>query len=903
VIGSRLGPYQITAKLGEGGMGEVYRATDTKLDRQVAIKVLPAAFIEDKERLARFEREAKLLAQLHHPNIASIFGLEESDGTRALVMELVEGPTLAERLEQGPLPFNESLSVSLQIAHALEEAHEKGIVHRDLKPQNIKASIEGKVKVLDFGLAKAMDPMGAASGGPGSASQLAVSPTLTLGATQMGMILGTAAYMAPEQAKGLAVDKRADIWAFGVVLYEMLTGRRLFDAPTVPETLAHVLTREPDLGTLPASTPRAMVRLLRRCLERNPKNRMRDVGDARMVIEEIAAGGEASETAAASATAATPRWRSALPWILAAAASLAAAATFVASQRRAEAPARAIRASILPPAGLRFSTSPTAPSPLALSPDGRFLAFSARQGEGADLLWIQELESGSVRSLDGTEGASQPFWSADGKSLGFFADRTLKRVDSRGGPVITLASAADPRGGSWSADGTILFSPLFESPILRVSADGGETKAVSVLDETVNESTHRYPFFLPDGRHFLYLARRAGAGAGESPVVYAGSIDAPGRKAILNVASNVLYASGHLLYVRQGVLVAQRFDADRLHLVGDAVPIAADVRMNERYSRAAFTVSTTGLLAYQTGKLNVRNVLLRMDRAGREIATVGEPGELYDDGRPTLSPDGRRAAISILNEQGISSIWIVNTETGVRSRFTLDGTDHASGVWSPDGSRLAFDVEGASERRIVAKAIDGSGVEEEWVSRQVRSLEPSSVSPDGRALLFEEETALGSRNDLWVLPLDGSGRASPLARTAANEQHGQFSPNGRFVAYVSDESGRDEVYVASYPPPGDRWQVSQGSGREPRWSRTGRELFFFDRENWLRVATVDTTGARFEVLSTEKLFQVASRGSNYNFRYDVFPDGREFLVGTPADEALESPFTLVTDWPRRVEER
>jgi Tol biopolymer transport system component len=546
--------------------------------------------------------------------------------------------------------------------------------------------------------------------------------------------------------------------------------------------------------------------------------------------------------------------------------------------------------------------APIAASPLALSPDGTRLAYCAHVGLGADVLWIRNLESGESRSLEGTEGAGQPFWSPDGRSLGFFADRSLKRVDAQGGPVVTLASARDPRGGTWNSTGAILFVPDFMSPVSRVSAEGGPAAPVTTLDKAAGEATHRYPTFLPDGKHFLYLARRSGAGSGEEPIVWTGSLDGRERKAVLKVASNVAYANGHLLYVRQGILVAQRFDPAGLVTRGEAVPLASDVRMDERFSRGSFTVSDNGVLAYETGKLLRRDVLRRVDRAGRVLQTLGEPATFNDAGNPTISPDGSRAVLAILGDRGISDIWLVNTRTGVRSRFTLDDEDHTGATWTPDGAGLALDGFAQDGSKLLLKAADGSGAVEQLTVVASNWVSACSFSPKGRLLLFAQ-VSLKTASDVFILPLDGDRRPTPFVATAAQEDDAQFSPNGRFVAYNSDATGRDEVYVAAFPQPGGKWQVSQKGGREPRWSRDGKELFFFDRDNRLQAAEVDTSGLRFEVRAIQPLFQTPSRGPVFNWRYDVFPDGKTFLVGAPVDEAAASPITLVTEWPRRLREK
>ena len=868
-------------------MGEVYKAHDTRLGREVAIKVLPSHLSRDPALRQRFEREARAIAALSHPNICAIHDVGTQDGIDYLVMELLEGQTLADRLDRGALPADQAFKFGVEIADALDRAHRAGIVHRDLKPGNIMLTRSG-VKLLDFGLAKFAaieDPASDPSAPP--ARSPARKPL-----TEKGAIMGTFEYMAPEQLKGKNADARTDIFAFGCVLYEMVTGKEAFAHASQASLISAVLKDEPKpVPDLDPLAPPAFERLVKTCLANDPEERWQNARDVRNELAWIAQGGPA-------VLGSRRRQRERAAWLVAGAALVVALIAAATAMRRAPAP-RPVKAAILPPQGAGFSSNSTAPNLLALSPDGARLAYCAHSGMGADRLWIQTLDSGEARPLEGTEGASQPFWSPDGRSLGFFAHRKLKRVGAEGGPVLTLATAIDPRGGAWNATGTILFAPNHASAVFRVPAEGGAATAVTRLDRAGGETTHRYPEFLPDGRHFLYLARGAGAGAGKEPVVYAGSIDGPDRKPVMKVASNVAYASGHVLFMRQGILVAQPFDLGKLATRGEPVSIAANARMDERYSRGTFSVSANGVLAYQTGKLLRRDVLRRYDRSGRMLDTLGEPTTFFDDGSPTISPDGSRAAVAILGERGISGIWLVNTRSGVRNRFTLDDDDHTTAAWLPDGSHLAMEggLEGAA--RLFLKAADGSGTVRQLIERRAASVAACSFSPTGRLLLFTEETEK-TGTDILILPLSGGGAPAPLAATAAQEDGAQFSPNGRFVAYSSDASGRVEVYVAAFPRPGDTWQVSQEGGREPRWSRDGRELFYFDRDNWLVAAAVETIPSRFEVTGTRRLFQVPSRGSEFNWRYDVFPDGEHFLVGTPADDDTLSPITLVTDWTRKV---
>jgi len=883
MTGTRIGPYEITAKLGEGGMGVVFRARDFQLGREVALKVLPEGLTADPERAARFEREARLLAQLNHPNIAQIYGLETAaDGSRALVMELVEGPTLAERLEQGPLPFNESLSVSLQIAHALEEAHEKGIVHRDLKPQNIKASMEGKVKVLDFGLAKAMEPMGAASGsGPGSASQLAQSPTLTLGATQMGVILGTAAYMSPEQAKGLAVDKRADVWAFGVVLYEMLAGRRLFDGETVPETLAGVIRAEIDLAALPADTPPALRRLLERCLERDPKRRLRDIGEARVLLERPLEPDEPPSSAAA------PRggWRERAAWLAAGLAVALAAWALArpASTDSASAARPVSRLHLVPPEDVQYNSID---GPVALSPDGRRFAVRVERADGTSHLAVRDLASFDLVRLPGPDGTYEPIWSPDGREVAFFGDH-LMRVDAGGlQPPVELAPVQDARGASWGPDGTILFAPEPNGAILRVPAAGGEARAVTSVDRERGETGHSRPQHLPGGERFLYLIRS------ERPEIaglYVGSLDGALKKRLVATALAVRFAPPDVvLTVQNGRLVARRLDLDRLELVGEPRTLAEGVDYVTQFDLPPVSVSADGRLAYHPpSRQNVRQ-LQRVDRAGKLLETIGEPTDLNLD----LSPDGARLATVRPDDEQRLTIWIRDLRRGVLSKLPTAGVANGP-VWSPDGESLAYVSFAGPEPQLEIRPAAGGAPRA--LASGPYMIEPVDWSPDGRTLLVEAGHP-GERANLLVVAADGSGAPTPFVATKANEHSGRFSPDGRFVAYVSDETGREEIYAEPFPRTGARWLVSPKGGEAPRWSGVGLEILYFERGardagGTLVAVPAKAIGGRLELGVATPLGPLPS------LDYEPLPGGRELLVGAPIEEGRALPPVLIDNWP------
>ncbi len=901
MIGTRLGSYDITAKLGEGGMGEVYRATDTRLERQVAIKVLPAAFTEDAERLARFEREAKLLAQLHHPNIASIFGLEESNGTRALVMELVEGPTLADRLESGALPLRESLSIARQIVEALEEAHEKGIIHRDLKPQNIKASLEGKVKVLDFGLAKAMDP---AAGSAASAADMARSPTLmqspTLTAahgTQLGVILGTAAYMAPEQARGGTVDKRADIWAFGVVLWEMLTGESMFAADTVSDTLAGVLRAEIDLSRLPPATPAAIRRLLRRCLERNPKNRLHDIADARLVLDEVIGGSyeEPGAPAPAAATAPLPAWRRALPWACAALGLAVAVALALAGARRG--PQTPLFADLGAPEGERFQFQGDFGAPVVLSPDGTRIAFGAVGSDSKTRLWVRTLTTGEEKRLDATEGATAPFFSPDGKSLGYFVNAKMMVLSIAGGSPYTVCEAPNGRGGAWAPDGTIVFAPDFRTGLFRVPARGGTPQPITTI-EAARHSSHRWPALTPDGRAVVYLAtNHATDKAGESELRWV-RLDGSGDHALAKSLANGVIAGGELLYLREATLLAQPIDGAG-KLGDEPRTLVTNLLFDQSTWRSAFA-AVGDRLVFAPGGQTQGTHLSRLDRSGRLLDELSGDGAYLD---LRLSPDGRTLIVA----RGLpSDLWLLDLERKTQSRFTFGPMDELNSVWSPDGRWIYYVTNSIARAtgvgsRILRKAANGSGGEE-VVFDPPAPLDafPSDITPDGKWLLIVTGSfPYVTDADLQWLALDGSKRLLPLVGNPASETDARISPDGKWVAYSSNESGVNQVYVVSAArepnaAPSAKWQVSVDGGRYPVWSRDGRELVYLEPS--LNLSRVEVTsdgagGLRFgtpvAMFGTTLVSDTAS--------FDLAPDGQSLILNHYG-EAQSRPLRMIDHW-------
>jgi eukaryotic-like serine/threonine-protein kinase len=874
--GTRLGVYEVTAQIGEGGMGQVFRATDTTLGREVAIKILPDAFVADPDRMARFEREAQTLASLNHPHIAAIYAVEKSAGMHALVMELVEGDDLSQRIARGAIPLDEALPIAKQIADALEAAHEQGIIHRDLKPANIKVRPDGTVKVLDFGLAKALEPTGAMS------ASNSMSPTITTPAmTQAGMILGTAAYMSPEQAKGKAIDKRADIWAFGCVLFEMLSGRPPFRGETVSETLADVMKSAPPWQTLSASVPANLQELIRRCLVKEPRQRIRDVGDVRLALE------GAFETAApqTTATATSSALGGRLAWVACAVALLLAVALAIPTVRHLrEAPPP-----VPPEMRLEINTPATTdPVSLAISPDGQRIVFVAT-GEGRSRLSLRSLDAVSARLLTGTEGASWPFWSPDGRSIGFFADGKLKRIDIDGGQPQNLTDAPSGRGASWNRDGTIIFTPDFGS-IFRILAAGGEPSPLT-RPESPKQTSHRFPQFLPDGRHFLYYVQ----GIPESSGIYIGDLQGSQTRRLLDADSAAVYATpGRLLFVRQGTLFAQDFDVARLELRGNAFPVAERIALDtSAQGSAAVSASAAGPFVYRTGSAGGLRQFVWLDRSGKDI---GKAGDLLSTLSVELSPDGRRVALHQRVNQNID-VWLLELGRGVLSRFTFDPALDVFPIWSPDGSRIVFSSNRKGPQDLYQKPAVGAG-NEELLLATAQDKTPTDWSPDGRFLLYRSVDPK-TGYDLWALPMNGDQKPFPVVQTNFDERDAQFSPDGKWIAYQSNESGRFEIYIQPFPGPGSKLQVSTNGGAQVRWGPDGKELFYMALDARLMAVPIQLASnpQTAEPGSPTPLFATRVGGALQGFmqQYDVSSDGQRFLMNTITEEAA-SPITVVLNW-------
>ncbi|HTW22927.1 MAG TPA: protein kinase [Candidatus Baltobacteraceae bacterium] len=899
--GSKFGPYDIVQPLGAGGMGEVYRARDSKLGRDVALKVLPDIFARDFERMARFAREAKVLAALDHSNIASIYGLEDSGNTHALVMQLAEGPTLADRIAQGPIPLEDALRIAKQICEALEYAHEKGIVHRDLKPANIKVAADGTVKVLDFGLAKAMDT-------EMTPQDISNSPTLSRMATQAGVLLGTAAYMSPEQAKGKSVDRRADIWAFGCVLYEMLTGKMAFPGETVTDTLAAVIRADPDWSQLPRATPTPVQTLLQRCLQKDPKQRIQAIGDARISIDEILSGAaEAAQVRGAT----VPVWRSVMPWSVAALLFIALASlAFVYFGETRTAPAGPVRFTI----PLSQAKTSTLTIPFGVSPDGRQLAFEAEGTDGRYGLWIRSLDSLEAHPLSGAEFSSNDvsisFWSPDSRYIAFSDSGELKKVDVSGGPPQTLCGITGILlGGAWNSDGVIVFATARGGPtgLMQVSDNGGTATPVTSVDSSRKETFHGFPVFLPDGRHFLYLR---GSDAPENSGIYVGSLDAkPSEQSLNRLWANTSQPAyvppsdgrpGYILFVRDRVLVAQPFDARRLEPTGEPVPLAEQLGSFQRYGY--FSASTNGVVVYRTGLGGISH-LTWFDRQGRVLGTAGDPGA-YDT--ISLSPDGTRAVVSRSDDPSNPStetLWLVDFSRGTSTRFTFGSSSAILGAWSPDGSRIIYGSRSAGEYDLYQKLASGvtgedvllKSTDDKWLT---------DWSRDGRFLLYQStgQAAKGAKEDLWVLPLDGDKTPFLFEGTGSSSDNGHFSPDGHLIAYSSDESGRNEVYVRTFSPAtaatsgntGGKWLISTTGGNEPRWRGDGKELYYIAPDGMLMAVDISESPV-FRAGVPKALFQSPPySGYVSENHWDVTRDGQRFLF---AEQNIQAPFTVVLNWP------
>jgi Tol biopolymer transport system component len=871
--GTKLGPYEIAGAIGAGGMGEVYRARDARLGRDVAVKVLPETFARDAEKLSRFQREAKMLASLNHPNIAAIYGFEDSGSVHALVMELVEGPTLADRIARGAIPVEEALPIAKQIAEGVEYAHERGIIHRDLKPANIKIASNDAVKILDFGLAKALDA-------DASQGDISSSPTITHMATQAGIILGTAAYMSPEQAKGKVVDRRTDIWAFGCVLYEMLTAKMAFSGESITETLAAVIREEPDWSLLPANTPKAIRNLLARCLKKDPRQRLQSIGDARIAIEEVLSGAPA-QTESTSPVAERAARRNVIAWSAAILFAVVAAGLgiWIATRPLPEEQPQVL-AYIPPPVDTSYRDLGYDLGLVVVSPDGKQLAFTAEDKSDVTKLWVRPLSSNEAKPIAGTDGAAGPFWSPDSQSVAFFAGNKLQTVELDDGNIQILADSQCDLRGAWSKTGTILFTPECSSPLSEISSSGGSAHPVGKLDD--GELRETYPTFLPGGRNFLYVS----FAKDYSSSIWAGSLDTSEKKLVVKDAEFPEYSSGYLLYV-SGVthMVAQQFDPASDTLTGKPIPLAES---------HGFSVSENGVLTYQGGTTDSRPEWF--DRNGNSVSTIGDVGT-YDGAK--ISPDGTRVLLNVFDPQSSADdLWTVPASGGVGTRLTFGPGAKLFSVWSPDGKYVAYACGPRGSRAICRKPADGSGAEETVSTFPAGDFTaPNAVdwSPDGRYISFNGLNRRSSVHETWAVPVSSDQKPFQPAPVTASQYSGTFSPDGHWLAYFSYESGGlPQVYVVQFPGPGAKYQISQNGGWSPRWDKKGH-LYFLTMGNRLMEADLAMSDKSIQVKALEPLFDVDVPGYTAPF-FDVAPDGNRFVVITSADPTASRSITVLLNW-------
>jgi Tol biopolymer transport system component len=895
--GVRIGPYEIQSALGAGGFGEVYRARDTRLGRTVAIKILTARLIRDARARQRFDREARAVASLSHPHICPVYDISETDGIPFLVMEFLEGETLALRLVRGPLTINEVLRYAIDIADALDHAHRQGIVHRDLKPSNIMLTRSGAT-LLDFGLAKAHGPLSIADHWLDD-----VPATRTL--TREGAILGTLHYMAPEQLHGSDTDARTDVFAFGALLYEMVTRRHAFEGKSQASVIAAILEQHPaPITTRQPLAPPLLDHIVSRCLAKDPDDRWQTISDVKRELQWLAEGG-ADHRRPAVATSGGRRphhlaWLAGGIWLAVGTVSTVGLAR---SSWRIPTDPPVVRFVVGPPEEGRFTQSPAA---LAVSPDGRFLAFIAVT-RGATRIWLRSLDSLAARALPGTEGAVQPFWSPDSRFLAWIAGGKLRKIDIAAGLSQTVADADSFQSGTWSRDNAVLLKSELEGNLLRIPVAGGPAKPITTLEKSRGETVHTWPQFFPDNRHFLYLARSTQPQ--HDGVVYLGSLDSQAPARLFAPDSHAVYTEpGYLLYMRANTLVAQPFDADSFHVTAEPVAIAQQVDFNASSRRGAFSVSQTGVLAYRP--IGGTKRLIWVDRTGKTIESIGPPGHYLN---PALSPDEKRVAVARLDpETGAQSIWLIEVARGIASRFTFDQSKDDRPLWSSDGTRIIFESHRGGTSHLYEKPFIGTGGTELLLEKMGVGVTPLDWSRDGRFLLYHqagfdippETAAANPRRGLWLLPLTGTRQPVPLSQTET-EAESRLSPGGRWLAYVSGESGEGNVYVRPFPSGEGKWQISVGGGAEPRWRGDGKELFYLTRDHKMMALPIGAATS-FEPGVAKVLFEASRFGLSPNlairnqwaFFADYVPsaDGQRFLINEAVAGTTSSPITVVVNW-------
>jgi Tol biopolymer transport system component len=890
VAGTKLGPYEILSPLGAGGMGEVYRARDTRLDRTVAVKILPSHLSDNTDAQQRFEREARAISSLSHPNICHLYDVGSQNGTHYLVMEFLEGETLALRLSKGPLPLDQVLKYGVEICEGLEKAHRTGVVHRDLKPGNIMITKTG-TKLMDFGLAKSCTATDSDfSGATATLSSPAVSQPLTA----RGTVLGTFQYMSPEQVEGKDVDARSDIFSFGAVLYEMATGKRAFDGKSQISVASAILEKEPEpILAIQPMAPAALDHVIRGCLAKDRDSRWQSAADIARELRWITSTG--SQAAVALPVHLRRRIRERFAW----AAIIAALFAVIAVSNFRERPGpRIVRAYLLPPKDAAFDFMGDFSGPPMLSPDGTQVAFCAHGPKDQNTVWVQSLDNVEAKKLEGTEGASFPFWSADGKFIAFFAEGKLKKTPASGGLITILADAPNARGGAWSKDNVILYSPDYRESLWRVNAAGGSPARVTQLDPN-RHTTHRWPAFLPDGKHFLYFATSHSGGNQEQNGIYLGSLDSELSKLVMQSDSGAQYASGYLLFHLQTAIMAQKFDGKTGVLSGDPIPIANHIQYDSGTWRTTFSASEDGVLLYESGSSMQGIDLNWYDTAGKLLGSAGERAQFRG---MRISPDGKRLAVSVGDPK--PDIWVFDLARGSKTRLTFDPASHFMPSWSPDGQRVAFMSQNGpsvvSGSSLYARIANGGG-QDELLMEPENPASPESLawpqwSPDGRYLIYQRGSGPAGFS-VWAVPTTGDKKAfrvvqpqTPQARIVQD----RISPDGRWLAYTSTDTGREELYVTPFPGASGKWQVSQNGGTSPVWSPNGKELYYLGTDTILHVAEVHISGNQFEVANLRPLFPIRYV-TPVGIPFDVSPDGKRILVPS-APENVSPPMTLVLNW-------
>ncbi len=899
--GKRLGPYEVLAPLGAGGMGEVYRARDTRLERNVAIKVLPAHLAGDAQLKQRFEREARTVSSLNHPHICTLYDIGREGDTDFLVMEYLEGETLAKRLERGSLGGDELFRIAVEISDALDKAHRRGVVHRDLKPGNIMLTPAG-AKVLDFGLAKTTGPLLPGSSSSGKVSPaigtegMTASPTLSSPLTTAGSVVGTFQYMSPEQLEGREADARSDIFSFGAVLYEMATAKRAFPGKSRYSVASAILEKDPEpMNSVAPTAPRALERVVSRCLAKDPEDRWQTARDVTVELQWAAEHGSEAPVAAPAKVIAKTTPVSKIAWGVAGVSLLAAIALAAAFFLRPSAAVHPIRSFISPPDKVAFAFDGLDGGPL-LSPDGSRLAFPGVDASGREALWVRPLDSLSAQRLEGTEGATFPFWAPDSRQLGFFQEGKLKKIDVTGGPAVALCDLADGRGGTWNTNDVIVVSNgQLKGGLLSIPAAGGTPTALPVREGTGSAFSNRWPSFLPDGKHYLYLSGDLTATGTPNLGIYVGELGSKEQTFLVQADSEAFYAPpGYLLYLRGTTLMAQPFDADSQKLKGEAFPVAEQVTSPQLFRLGYFTVSQTGLMIYQTGAPASSGQFTWFDAEGKPGEVVSSPGVQLE---PLLSSDGHRLAYLSAESGGKNTdVWILDLARGVRTRFTFGPALADSPVWSPDGSQIVYSVVEKGKGDLYVKDSSGAG-SAELLFQSDANKSPDDWSRDGRYILFTALDPQGkTKYDLWALPLFGDRKPFAVVQTAFEEPVGMFSPDTHWVAFESDESGNFEVYLSPFPGGGAKWQVSQGGGVQPIWNRDGKTLYYLAPGGRLMAVSVQEKGAAVEIGTPRQLFQTPMADADaFGRAYTVTPDGKRFLV-EKSGQVATFPLTLVTNW-------